>query len=69
MHLPLRPVVTKHATLPAQEQSGPRAKVTDPVVPSLVLVVHPVEVFIGAELHTVLGHPLVSVTAPLCEDP
>lgn len=44
-------------------------KSTNPVVPGLILIVNPVEVFIGAVLHAVLGHPLVSIAAPLREDP
>ncbi len=39
-----------------------------PVVSSLVLVVDPVELLIGAVLHSVLGNPLVRVTAALGQD-
>ncbi len=39
-----------------------------PVVSSLVLVVDPVELLIGAVLHSVLGNPLIRVTAALGQD-
>lgn len=42
---------------------------TYPIVSGLVLIVNPVQALIGPVLHTVLGHPLVDVTAPLGEDP
>lgn len=42
---------------------------TDPVVSSLVLVIDPVEFVVRAVLNTVLGDPLVSITAALSEDP
>lgn len=41
---------------------------TYPIVSSLVLVVNPVEAFIGPVLHTVLRHPLIYVTASLGKD-
>ena len=42
---------------------------TYPVVSSLVFIVNPVQALISPVLHTVLGHPLIDVTAPLGEDP
>lgn len=43
--------------------------IKDPVVPSLVFVVDPVEFFVGAVLDAVFGDPLVSVTPALGQDP
>lgn len=45
-----------------------RVPIKHPVVSSLVFVVDPVEIVINAVLHSVLGNPLIRVTAALGQD-